>query len=164
MGEPVLTFVEVVDDAPVPTVRVGGELDSEVARTLRDHLDRAIAAASGDVLVDMAGVTFLDSTAVGELVRAHMALYQVGQSLVVADATPVVTRVFEISGLLDSFPTWGDQHDRNGESQQNGSLRTHAPVSVDAEPQPSVRASKSRRPPPPLSAGVAGICGRIAPS
>ena len=109
MGEPIVAFVELVDDAPVPTVRVGGELDVAVAPTLRDHLDLAIAAGSGDVLIDMAGVTFLDSTAVCELVRAHVALCDVGHSLVVADPAPVVTRIFEITGLLDSFPRSSDQ-------------------------------------------------------
>ncbi len=154
MGESIVAFVELVDDAPVPTVRVGGELDAAVAPTLRDQLDLAIAAGSGDVLIDMAGVTFLDSTAVNELVRAHVALCDAGRSLVVADLAPVVTRTFAITGLLDSCPRWSDQDERGGGSQQSCSLHTYLPVSVGAQPHPSVTASTMRR--PPAAPGIGG--------
>jgi len=44
------------------TVRVVGDVDMDTAGMLAAQLDRAVAGYPGDVTVDLAGVTFLDST------------------------------------------------------------------------------------------------------
>jgi anti-anti-sigma factor len=103
--EPIAAFVELVDDAPVPTLHVGGELDVAVAGTLRDHLDLAIAAATGDVLIDLVRVTFLDSTTICELIRAHVALCNVGHGVVVADAAPVARGASRSAVCPTAFPS-----------------------------------------------------------
>ena len=51
-------------------VSVTGELDVATAPDLRARLDEAIDAGSAVVIVDLLGVTFLDSTALGVLIGA----------------------------------------------------------------------------------------------
>ena len=71
--------------------------DSVVA-TLDDGVARARSAAVG-LMVDLSGVTFLDSTGIGCLVRAVNALDREGLALTLCCPPPGVQRVLEISGL-----------------------------------------------------------------
>lgn len=53
-----LLKIELIQGAP-PALRIGGEIDLSTAGQLRTALEKACAAAP-DVVVDLAGVTFLD--------------------------------------------------------------------------------------------------------
>ncbi len=48
---------------------------------LRDHVQRLIEAGRLDVVLDLSGVTFADSTVVGEIASTHTALQQRGARL-----------------------------------------------------------------------------------
>lgn len=50
-------------------VTLVGELDLHAAPTLDEHLSEAFAATSRRAIVDMRGVTFIDSTAIAVLMR-----------------------------------------------------------------------------------------------
>lgn len=97
----VVDFLLQVDRTPGRTVvTVGGELDIatcvEVERTLR-----AAIARSGDVVVDLAGATFIDSTALQVLATASAALQRAGRRLVVATPSDIVVRAIDLCGVRD---------------------------------------------------------------
>ena len=85
-------------------VEVAGELDLHAASGLRAELARATAAQSPRVAVDLSGVPFIDSTGVGVLVGALKRAREAGGRMAFCGAQPRVTRVFEITGLLDVLP------------------------------------------------------------
>ena len=91
------------DDSGV-TLAVIGELDLLTVGLVTAQLERAIDGFGGAVTVNMAGVTFLDSTALCALVRAHTALAAMDRSLVLAEPQRATTRLLELTGLLDTFP------------------------------------------------------------
>jgi anti-anti-sigma factor len=95
--------VEFVDDGRGGTIRVVGELDLAAAGLLSVEIDRAIDSSSGDVIVNLAAVTFLDSTGLSALLRAHSALVAVGRRLVLDAPPPAAIRIFELTGLQDTF-------------------------------------------------------------
>jgi len=95
--------VEVIDDGRGSAVRVVGELDMAVAGWLSAELDRAIEGCDGDVTVNLAAVTFVDSTGLSALLRAHAALVALGRRHVVDAPAPAATRIFELTGLQDTF-------------------------------------------------------------
>ena len=82
-------------------VRVTGEIDLATATELRQRLNPVIAAGTGDVHVDLADVTFLDSSGLAVLLAAHRWLHDNHQHrLTVRNPSKAVLRVFELSGVL----------------------------------------------------------------
>lgn len=55
------------------------------------------------VVVDLAGLTFIDSSGIGELLRISDALGREGRRLSIRDPSPAVERVLRITGLLEHF-------------------------------------------------------------
>jgi anti-sigma B factor antagonist len=76
-----------------------GELDLEACPQLNAMLDEAVQERSGEVVADLSGVTFIDSTALRSFVRTHNELSGVGGRLTIVDPSPAVARVLELAGL-----------------------------------------------------------------
>jgi anti-sigma B factor antagonist len=79
-------------------VALTGECDLEG----RDEMTAVLLAAVGSariVHVDLAGVTFLDSSGVHCLIVAHQAAERAGGRLYVGNAEGAVARVLEITGV-----------------------------------------------------------------
>jgi anti-sigma B factor antagonist len=91
-------------------VTLRGELDAHDAPQLRAAFAEVMENASAGVLVvlDLAQVTFLDSTALGCVVGLRRRVGEAeGELRIVLPAAPTV-RIFEITGLdavLDTYPT-----------------------------------------------------------
>jgi anti-sigma B factor antagonist len=83
-------------------VAVGGELDlasaPEVARAMRDLLEDQ---AHLDVVLDLGGVTFIDSSGVSAILDAHSALCGRNGRITISHPSASVQRVFHILGLDD---------------------------------------------------------------
>jgi anti-anti-sigma factor len=101
------TFHRVVGNPP--RLVVTGEIDLDVADSFRNALHSAIDAAHSPAYVDLSGVTFFNSTGIGVLVESQQLADERGVQLVV-DPSPAVTRVLELTGLLDEF-TFGRSPD-----------------------------------------------------
>jgi anti-sigma B factor antagonist len=97
--DPVLG-VEAVGDACV--VRLGGELDLYNAATVREALNGASAGSPQRVVVDLAEVEFIDSTALGVLIEARTKLENRRAFLLAAPGLET-RRALQISGLDRHF-------------------------------------------------------------
>jgi anti-anti-sigma factor len=82
------------------SIRVKGELDMAATPALTE----AIRGASGSsrIVLDLGGVTFLDSSAIGALVAAGRELHEGGGRLAIGQRSDIVNRVLEITGLHES--------------------------------------------------------------
>jgi len=76
-----------------------GELDATTAPRLRAALDDLAAAATGDVQLDLGGLTFIDSSGLQSITTARRDLQADGRALRIADASKPVRRIFEVTGL-----------------------------------------------------------------
>ena len=90
-------------DATLPVIAVSGEIDVATAPQLRECLHRVIAAGESTVVLDLLGVTFLDSTALGVLVGALKRCRELGGDLHIVVADPRIMKIFEITGLTNVF-------------------------------------------------------------
>jgi anti-sigma B factor antagonist len=79
-------------------IAVRGELDLNNAGELGEALDAAARATQGVVVLDLAEVTFADSTTINVIIRAHGVL---GPRLRLAALSPFVDRVLGITGVSD---------------------------------------------------------------
>ncbi|TML72731.1 MAG: STAS domain-containing protein [Actinobacteria bacterium] len=80
-------------------VAVTGELDLYSAEQVQRALAEAIDDAAESVVVDLMGVSFMDSAGLSVLVSASNALRSSGGKLVVAADDRRILRVLEITGL-----------------------------------------------------------------
>jgi anti-sigma B factor antagonist len=87
----------------VSIVRTTGEIDIATAPALRGELEASIDRRPDVVVVDLLGVTFMDSTALGVLVGALKRCREVDGSMRIAISDARVLRVFEITGLTELF-------------------------------------------------------------
>src|SRR5213076_2834750 len=88
-------WIEVSEPGAVLVLRIGGELDLES----RDPVERALRAAvvgAAAVTIDLAELTFCDSSGVATLVAAYEKAAAEGTALTIRNAQPNVRRVFEI--------------------------------------------------------------------
>ncbi len=84
-------------------VHVGGEIDVYTAPALRECLDGEIEKGQHELIVDLGGVTFMDSTGLGVLVgRLKMVRQREGTMRLVC-AHERVLKVFTITGLDKVF-------------------------------------------------------------
>lgn len=84
-------------------VMVCGEIDMDNAGQLVD----AIKAVAGTAVVDLSGVTFIDSTGLYGLLRAQEAARQRGDDLILRHPSRAVRRVLEVTSLIDGFTVEG---------------------------------------------------------
>ncbi|PWU45211.1 anti-sigma factor antagonist [Micromonospora sp. S4605] len=81
-------------------LRPAGEIDMSTADALeRELLDAVRSADVDEVLVDLAGVAFLDSSGVRVLVHAAVVARERAVTLRVARPQPVVARVLRITSV-----------------------------------------------------------------
>jgi anti-sigma B factor antagonist len=81
---------------------LAGELDLFTAPALREALRTTIGRSPERLVVDLGGVTFIDSTALGLLVEARAQLGN-GKALTLAAPGLEVRRALEVSGLDRHF-------------------------------------------------------------
>jgi anti-sigma B factor antagonist len=87
----------------VELVAVRGDIDLGSAAQLGDELSHAVWQAKGPVVVDLTGVQFMDSTGLHLLLNTLRRLKRQRRELALACDAPAVLRVFETTGLLETF-------------------------------------------------------------
>lgn len=95
-------------------VGVTGELDVAGAPTLRDTLLALLNRGASSLVVDLRGVTFIDSTGVGSLLRIHHRQSLLGGVVHFVADQPAVLRVLDLMQLrrrLHVTPTVADVED-----------------------------------------------------
>jgi anti-sigma B factor antagonist len=90
-------------------VRVGGEIDARTVHAFHEAAAEAANLAS-HVVIDLAQVTFVDSSGLGGLIAARRGARERGGSVSLASPPPVVrrllgsTRLHDVFAIYDSLP------------------------------------------------------------
>jgi anti-sigma B factor antagonist len=92
---------EPLEDARL--VRAVGEIDMSTVGALRRELDTARTQVA-TVLLDLSGVTFIDSTGLQLLLEASRHSADDGWGFVLVRPSAPVQRLIEVSGTADLFP------------------------------------------------------------
>ena len=80
-------------------VTVSGEVDVSNASELRDAIETKLPEVTGELVVDLAEVPYIDSTGIGVLVGAAHRASEAGHALVVARPQRNVARVLGLLGV-----------------------------------------------------------------
>jgi anti-sigma B factor antagonist len=92
-------------------VTADGEIDGASSVALRELLTDLNRAGNHKVVIDMCGVTFLDSTGLGALISARKQVREQHGTLRLVALGSAPSRVIHITGLSDIFPIWDTVED-----------------------------------------------------
>ena len=84
-------------------VSVGGEVDLGTAGELSDYLIAAMQQAGPHLVVDLSGVSFMDSTGLKVLLASNKRVHLVGGHLALAAPGRSVRKVLAVTGLDQTF-------------------------------------------------------------
>jgi anti-sigma B factor antagonist len=90
-------------------VTASGELDVAAAPQLSAVLTMGAASSQSVVVLDMGAATFIDSTALGVVIRAADQLLGVGKRLLIVAPEGPVSRLLELTNLKQHFAVYGDR-------------------------------------------------------
>jgi anti-anti-sigma factor len=93
----------VVGEGEDRVVVAKGEIDLHTAPLLSKEVAELVGCGLEPVVIDLAGVTFLDSSGVEVLVRLHDALGRRPEALVLRQPSSTVCRVLEMAGVEALF-------------------------------------------------------------
>jgi anti-sigma B factor antagonist len=98
-GTPPDFSLSITLDPPIATLTANGELDIYTADQVSRRLAELMNAGCSRVLVDLAGVTFADASALGVFARARAELTARQGSMGFLAASPPFRRLCELTGL-----------------------------------------------------------------
>src|SRR4051794_26509615 len=92
---------EITVDVDALTVAVRGDIDMATAGEVKRAIEAMIAKRTdGNIVVDLANVGFIDSSAVGVLIQA----WEATRRIVVRHPRPQALRVFSMTGIDQLIP------------------------------------------------------------
>jgi anti-sigma B factor antagonist len=93
----------------VPLVRVAGRLDAAVANYIKTHFNDLVNENQPNLVIDMKGVTFVDSMGLTALVSIMKLCRRNHGSMRLAGLQPNVRLLFEITRLDQAFIIFPDE-------------------------------------------------------
>lgn len=81
---------------------------------LRDKVREVIAAGHRKVLLNLAGVPYVDSAGLGELVRCHTRVVRAGGSIKLLNLTSRMRDLLQITKLVTVFETFESEDSATG--------------------------------------------------
>lgn len=85
-------------------VTVNGEVDLATSSELEKCVLRALEGAPSSVVLDLGGLTFIDSSGLRTLVSTSRAAADRDATLALRNVPSHAQRVLDLTGLADSFP------------------------------------------------------------
>ena len=108
-------------------VALRGELDSADAVAVAAAL-AAVAAREPRIIVDLAGLDFIDSSGVAALARGRRQAWRAGGDLVLAAPQQQVLRVLAVIRLADAFSVYATVEEAAGEAGPTRKRALHVAV------------------------------------
>jgi anti-sigma B factor antagonist len=101
--------VQVRREGDLGFLDVNGEVRLEIGRTLDEAGRTLLGEGARHLLLDLGGVTFMDSASFGVLIQLDDEVHERAGRLVLYDLSPAVRRVLVHAGLEGRFDTAPDE-------------------------------------------------------
>jgi len=92
-------------------IALDGDFDAANSADIEQRLFEASGPELTDILIDLRGVSFLDSTTVRVLVRGVTRAHERGTGFALIRPNPLVWRVFVLAGLSTLFLSYSSLHE-----------------------------------------------------
>ena len=98
------------DDGRCRTLRLMGELDHAAAQTVMPGIEDAVEEyLPRRCVLDLTGVSFMDSSGIAVILKTDRLLRQTGGALALSGVPGQVRRVLDVAGLTKIVPVLGDR-------------------------------------------------------
>ena len=97
-----MTNVDVA--GPVPTVAPVGALDLASSRELQARLAELAGENGQEAILDLSGVSFIDSVGLGVVLKGASRFHRQGKRLLIVAPEGPVHRILEFAGVTDRLP------------------------------------------------------------
>jgi|SRR4051794_1502458 len=95
-------------DGDRSVIAVGGEIDVHTCGELEDAVRRAYGTGGSQILLDVSGVGFIDSSGLRSLITLQQEVANNNGALQLRAPSRPVLRLLEVTGLTSMFPVTGD--------------------------------------------------------
>jgi anti-sigma B factor antagonist len=96
--------IDVHPERDIVRVCPSGDVDLATAGAIRRQIDELTSAGFRRIVLDLGGVTFLDSTGIRLVIDLATRARTEGWALAIVEGSPDVQQVFRITGLLERLP------------------------------------------------------------
>jgi anti-sigma B factor antagonist len=104
--EGVVLHTSIKEISGVSIIELSGEIDLSTSPTFKDKVYETIESGKRDVVIDLDGLEFMDSTGLGVLVAALKKTRMHGGSIRLVCSKRNIIKVFTITGLDKVFPIY----------------------------------------------------------
>ena len=88
---------------------VSGRLTSFETGVLRDSVSRLLRQGRKDIILNLSGLQYLDSTGIGELARVYVSVVKQSGQMKVIGLSSKIEEVLKITHLYQVFPEFPDE-------------------------------------------------------
>ena len=93
----------------ISLVDVTGKLTSFEGQAFREAIQRLLQQGHRNIVLNLTGLDYLDSSGVGELARNYLAVVKKGGAMKVVGLAPKVEEILKITQLSQVFPEFPDE-------------------------------------------------------
>jgi len=93
----------------VSLLEISGRLTSFEVGALRDSIARLLKQDRKDIVLNLSGLQYLDSSGIGELARLYVTVVKHGGQMKVIGLSSKVEEILKISKLYQVFPEFPDE-------------------------------------------------------
>jgi anti-sigma B factor antagonist len=94
---------------PAVVIEVSGHLTFFEVGVLRDAIQSLVKRQQKNIVLNLTGLMYLDSSGIGELARMYVAVVKQGGTMKVIGLTPKVQEVLKITQLSQVFQEFPDE-------------------------------------------------------
>jgi anti-sigma B factor antagonist len=89
-----------IEEGGIAVLTLSGEVDVSNSGLVREAALKLISSGENKLIVDLAGIEYMDSTGLGTMVGLHKRLREKEGEFILAGSQPQVRRLFDITGLV----------------------------------------------------------------
>ncbi len=102
--QPTSFSVTIRHSGPISLLDVSGRLTSFEIGALRESISRLLKQARKNIVLNLSGLQYLDSSGIGELARIYVSVVKAGGQMKVIGLSPKVQEILKITQLYQIFP------------------------------------------------------------
>lgn len=95
--------------AQVSLIDLNGRLTFFEVGVLRENITRLVREGRKQMVLNLSGLQYLDSSGIGELARMYVMVVKSGGQMKVVGLTPKIEEVLKITHLYQVFPEFPDE-------------------------------------------------------
>ena len=107
----------------VSVVEVTGKLTSLESGALRNSIAQLLKEGRKQILLNLSGLVYLDSSGIGDLVHTYMSVIKSGGEMKVVGLTDKIEEILKITQLYQVFQEFKDEHTALQSFPSNASKR-----------------------------------------